>query len=83
MGVLKYCFIKGIKVPEELGIAGYDDIEQSPMLPIPLTTIHQKNFTLGQKAAEVLINEIHHPDTPKQKIILQPEIVIRKSCKEQ
>lgn len=82
LGVLKYCYIHGIKVPEDIGVAGYDDIEQGEMLPIPLTTVHQKKHTLGAKAAEVLYAEINNERAAKQKVILQPELVIRKSCGE-
>lgn len=83
LGVLRYCFQHGIKVPEELGVAGYDDIEQVSLLPIPLTTIHQRKYTVGKKAAEVLIGEINDPATSKQKVILQPELVVRKTCGEE
>ncbi|HEY8464156.1 MAG TPA: LacI family DNA-binding transcriptional regulator [Bacillota bacterium] len=82
MGVMKYCYVNGIRIPTELGLAGYDDIEQSFMLPIPLTTVHQRKYTLGQKAAEILMNEILMPDVPKQTVKLQPQLVVRKSCNE-
>lgn len=82
LGVIKYCYHKGIVIPSDIGIAGYDDIESSAMLPIPLTTVHQKKYTLGRKAAELLLAEIKDPTVPKQKIILQPELVVRKSCGE-
>lgn len=82
LGVIKYCYNTGISLPDQLGIAGYDDIEQASMLPVPLTTIHQRKFTLGKTAASILIQEINNPETVKQKIILQPELIIRKSCNE-
>jgi len=82
MGVLKYCHENSVEIPRDLGLAGYDDIEQAGMLHIPLTTVHQRKFALGEKAAEVLINEIKNPYTVKQKIILQPKLIVRKSCGE-
>lgn len=82
MGVMKYCYQKGVQIPGDIGIAGYDDIEQAQMLSIPLTTVHQRKYKLGEIAAKLLIEEIRDPDSPKQKVILQPELVIRKSCKE-
>jgi len=82
LGVFKYCFENGINIPGDLGLVGYDDIEQAAMLTIPLTTVHQQKYIVGEKAAEILINEINSPNIPKQKIILQPELIIRKSCGE-
>lgn len=82
IGVMKYCHQKGIRIPEDLGIAGYDDIEQAAMLPVPLTTIHQRKFKLGETAAKLLIEEINNRKASKQKVILQPELIIRKSCNE-
>lgn len=82
MGVFKCCHNEGIKIPEDIGIAGYDDVDQASMMPIPLTTVHQKKFTLGSSAAKVLLDEINNTNTEKQKIILKPELIIRKSCRE-
>jgi LacI family transcriptional regulator len=82
MGVMKYCFSKGIKIPEAIGLAGYDDIEQGQMLPVPLTTVHQHKYNLGRTAAMILLEEINDPSLDKRKIILQPELVIRNSCGE-
>lgn len=82
MGVIKYCFNNGINIPGNIGLAGYDDIEQAEMLPIPLTTIHQRKIKLGKTAAKILIEELASPQVEKQKIILEPELIIRKSCGE-
>lgn len=82
MGVMKYAHIKNIQIPKDIGVAGYDDIEQAAMLTIPLTTVHQRKFELGQNAAKVLIDEINNYQIAKQTIILQPELIIRKSCNE-
>ena len=82
MGVMKYCHMNDIHIPKDIGIAGYDDIEQAAMLPVPLTTIHQRKFELGRIAAKILIDEINDNKSTKQKIILQPKLIIRKSCNE-
>ncbi|MBU3075783.1 LacI family DNA-binding transcriptional regulator [Clostridium estertheticum] len=82
MGVMKYAHMNNILIPKDIGIAGYDDIEQASMLTVPLTTVHQKKFELGQIAAKILIEEINKHKTLKQTIILKPELVIRKSCNE-
>jgi len=83
MGVMKYCHMNNIQLPKDLGVAGYDDIEEAAMLPVPLTTVHQRKFELGRTVAKVLIDEINNNKSAKQKIILQPELIIRKSCNEE
>lgn len=82
MGVIKYCYLNGINIPRDLGIAGYDNIEQSSMLPIPLTTVDQNDKLIGKIAAELIMNRIIKNDAENRAVILEPKLVIRKSCGE-
>jgi DNA-binding LacI/PurR family transcriptional regulator len=82
MGVLKYCYKNNISVPEKLGVAGYDNIEQSAMMPVPLTTVEQNKDILGKIAAEVLMEHVKDNSAKAKDIILEPKLVIRKSCGE-
>ncbi|WP_242655237.1 LacI family DNA-binding transcriptional regulator [Clostridium cellulovorans] len=82
MGVIKYCYLKGIKISEDVGIAGYDNIEQSSMLPIPLTTVDQNGKLLGQMAAGLLMDQLNGETVKNKVITLEPKLVIRKSCRE-
>ncbi|SKA73751.1 LacI family transcriptional regulator [Clostridium sp. USBA 49] len=82
MGVMKYCYINNISVPKDLGVAGYDNIEQSSMLPIPLTTVDQNDYLLGKTAAGILINQIKNKEANIKEVILKPKLIIRKSCGE-
>ncbi len=82
MGVIKYCFVNNIKIPKDLGLAGYDNIEQASMLTVPLTTVDQNDKKVGKLASELLLCEIQGK-TIKNKInILKPKLVTRKSCGE-
>jgi DNA-binding LacI/PurR family transcriptional regulator len=81
MGVQKYCFENHIRIPEDVGLCGYDDIEQASMLPIPLTTIRQNKWELGYRAASLLLERMANPTGYEQKIILQPELIVRQSTK--
>jgi len=82
MGVIKYCYINNIVIPKHLGIAGYDNIEQASMLPVPLTTVDQNDNLLGRTASELLLNQING-DKEQKEIILKPRLIIRKSCGEE
>lgn len=82
LGVFNYCQHHGISVPKDLKIAGYDDIDDASMLSVPLTTVHQCKYVLGQKAATQLLSELENPQTIPIKIELLPKLVVRESCGE-
>lgn len=81
LGVMKYCFDNHIKVPEDLKIAGFDDLEVGGMLSVPLTTVHQYKIRLGLKAAELIVSSIEKPDI-NVRVVLDPWLVKRESCGE-
>lgn len=82
MGAMKYCSQHGIDVPSQLGIAGYDNIEQSAMMRVPLTTVHQEMALIGRTAAELLVGHIGTPDAPVRHLVISPRLVVRSSCGE-
>lgn len=69
----------GYKVPEDVAIVGFDDIEQSAYANVPLTTVHQPVEQIGAAAINKLIAIINN-ENPPYRTILKPELVIRKSC---
>ena len=78
-GVIKAFYESGIKVPDDIAIMGFDDLEMTALLPKPLTTMHQKKYQLGKLAANILINRIKNKDLPLQNIVLEPNLIIRES----
>ena len=46
----------------------------------PLTAVRQSGFEIGQRAAELLLQRIQNPERPFVKLILNTELVVRKSC---
>ncbi len=82
LGAFSYCMNNGIRVPEDLKIAGFDDIAASSMISVPLTTVHQRKFVLGQRAAEQLLKELSDVSTLPTRIELLPRLVVRASCGE-
>ena len=72
----------GLKVPEDISVIGYDNIEISSMIKVPLTTIRQPKYLLGKLAAEQLFEILENRSNKEiKRIILRPELVIRQSCK--
>jgi len=83
MAIGAICAIKekGLRVPEDIPVVGFDDIDIAGYFDPPLTTIHQPLFEMGKKAAELLLNQIENGETIKQEyVIFQGELIIRKSC---
>lgn len=83
VGTLSYLNKKGIRIPDETGIAGFSNFSSPELFTPPLTTIKQPAFEMGKKAAELLINLIESKRQPKtfEHIILPTELIIRKSSK--
>jgi LacI family transcriptional regulator len=72
--------LQQIRVPEEMAIVGYDDIEFAGAAAIPLTSVRQPRVTLGQRAAELLLEHDQGTEHHKhQHIIFTPELVVRAS----
>lgn len=75
LGVLSFAYSRGIKVPDELSVMGYDDSLAAEMAIPPLTTVHQPIVDIGREAARMLFEKA--PKTASS--ILPFSIVERKS----
>ncbi|GAA0572977.1 LacI family DNA-binding transcriptional regulator [Paractinoplanes ferrugineus] len=85
--VLEFCAGRGIEVPQELAVVGFDNVWVGRLSGVGLTSVDSKARAVGRKAAEVLAGRIRarHADTvqlpaPPERTVLQPELVIRRSC---
>ena len=78
IGVLGALSDAGVKVPEDVAVAGFDDIAMARYLNPPLTTVHVDAFRLGERAVERLLAIGH--DTPSGHEELPTTLVIRGSC---
>lgn len=70
-----------IRIPEELGIIGFDNIRESALVMPSLTTVAQPAYEMGRLACEMFIKRRDNPDLPVQSITLLPRLVIRDSTK--
>jgi LacI family transcriptional regulator len=70
----------GLRVPEDVSIVGFDDIQAAAFLNPPLTTVRQPLQRMGDLAAKTLLRRIKEGDTGPEEIIVQPELVIRESA---
>lgn len=75
---------EGIYCPQDVSITGYDNSYLAAGCKVPLTTIAHPQQQLGEMAAELLLQLIQNSSIEKEKtnIIIEPELVVRNSCKE-
>jgi len=79
LGLLQQCVSLGLRVPDDLAIVGYDDIEFAAAATVPLTSVHQPRRLLGRAATELLLDEYRNPEHEHQQILFTPELVVRAS----
>jgi DNA-binding LacI/PurR family transcriptional regulator len=79
IGALKAITQSGLRVPQDVRLVGYDDIEMSQYLSVPLTTMRQPHYDLGYAGMELLLNRISDPSLPPQHIMLQSDLIVRES----
>ncbi len=83
IGAMESLFSHGVRVPEEVSVIGYDDIYIAGLLRVPLTTIHQAKYRMGQIAATGLLHILDGREKPGgQQFLIKPRLIIRESCKE-
>jgi DNA-binding LacI/PurR family transcriptional regulator len=82
LGLMRALAELGVRVPDEVSVIGYDDIDILDYLPLPLTTMRVPKSEMGRRAAEMLIEHIEsNKKLPPRKIYLEAELVIRKSTR--
>ena len=70
---------RGVRIPEDLSVVGYDNIAFGALPRIDLTTVSQHKYRQGQLAVERLLEQINGSDQHTADI-LEPELVIRSTC---
>jgi LacI family transcriptional regulator len=81
LGVLCALHEAGLRVPQDISVVGYDDIVMASYSVPRLTTIAQPSQSLGQLAAERLVERLQNPDTASRQDVLPVYLVERSSCR--
>jgi DNA-binding LacI/PurR family transcriptional regulator len=71
---------RGVRVPQDVRIAGIDDVKYASFLPIPLTTLHQPCDEIGMAAMSAMLERVNNPQLPARSILLNGYLVVRRSC---
>ncbi|MFC0037026.1 substrate-binding domain-containing protein [Actinomadura rayongensis] len=81
IGVVNELIHLGVRVPEDVAVIGYDDIELAGSAAVPLTTIRQPRRELGWEAAELAMAEVAEGSSHEHRqVVLRPELVVRESA---
>jgi LacI family transcriptional regulator len=78
-GVLLGLNEAGLKPGKDIAVVGFDNNNEAPLYNPPLTTVSSYARLIGSQAASLLHQRILNPDRDNQRIILQPELVVRNS----
>ncbi len=82
-GVMKKLKETGVRIPDDVGVVGYDDIYVSSMMEPSLTTVKQPNYEMGYRAVELLLNVLGNKtnNNSNTKIVLNTELIVRNTTR--
>jgi LacI family transcriptional regulator len=80
LGVLQELTRLGLKVPDDVALVGYDDIDFAAAAVVPLSSVRQPRELLGRTAAELILEEVEdHGNHQHRQVVFEPELVVRES----
>ena len=71
--------MQGLKVPEDVSIVGFDNIDLAETNLPGLTTLHVHKERMGARAVEMLAWRLENPDAPKESVAIETALVVRES----
>lgn len=80
MGAMDAIRNRGLRVPEDISVLGFDDIPQASLVRPALTTVQQPLEKMGRVAAQMLLDLLQNPEKKIERIELPTKLVIRESC---
>jgi LacI family transcriptional regulator, repressor for deo operon, udp, cdd, tsx, nupC, and nupG len=79
IGAIKLLRSRGLTVPDDISVIGFDDIEFAQYVEPPLTTIHQPRREIGRAAMQKMIVKLRANSEPAGRVILAHELIVRGS----
>jgi LacI family transcriptional regulator len=80
IGAIRAIQERGLNVPEDCAVVGFDDIPIATVSDVQLTTVRQPIIQLGVNAVELLIDLIENGVNPPRHVILSSQLVVRSTC---
>ncbi|MCL3860617.1 LacI family DNA-binding transcriptional regulator [Actinotalea sp. K2] len=79
LGAIRAARARGLRVPEDISVVGYDDSPLIAFTDPPLTTVRQPVLGMGQAAVNALVSEISGTRVPRAELLFHPELIVRRS----
>lgn len=79
LGAMNYCLSHGLRIPEDIAVAGFDDILSGRLMVPALSTVTQPMAEIAQKAINLVIHRILHPKAKPRKIVIKGALKVRGS----
>jgi DNA-binding LacI/PurR family transcriptional regulator len=80
LGVLRAFHEGGVRVPDDVLVAGFDDVPEAAFFTPPLTTVRQDFIAVGRICIELLLRRIDGDTSSDVRSIVEPELIVRQSC---
>ena len=79
LGLLRGLHERGLSVPDDVSVVGFDDIPEAEFFTPPLTTVRQHFTEVGGQALAALLSAVDHPDPQPAARVIAPTLVVRAS----
>lgn len=80
IGLMAAFLENNLKIPEDISIIGFDDMDLSRLRPIQLSTVSQPQYEMGKTAVRFLCDRIEEPETEYRNMVFNTRLVLRKTC---
>ena len=78
-GALETLKQRGVRVPEDVAVTGFDDLREAQVTGVPLTTVRQSFYTAGKNALEALLKRMNGDAVPRS-VVTSTQLLVRWSC---
>ncbi|GBD88506.1 HTH-type transcriptional repressor CytR [bacterium BMS3Abin03] len=81
VGVMQYIKDNGYKIPDDVSLVGFDDVEADLLIDPPLTTIRVPKVEMGTEAVRLLLDILNNKSNSTKSTVVQVELIIRESTR--
>lgn len=80
VGAMQAAKARGVRIPDDLAVVGFDNIEYSAHVNPPLTTIAQDPYRIGSASCQMLIDRLAGRPLASPHVLIPVELIVRESC---